>query len=332
MRISLALYCSLIMFLLFFSLPSPVSSENQESTAQTTTTSWRRSLAQHGDSLRVFIRRRGGGGGGRGRSSRRPVPTGGGGGSSATTRPSLSITFGLGSTVASLMLLMKIQNSSWLVYETVNFNRKQTNSFEPNIGPNNIRFHDLNTCNGKTRRRHVQATSPRSSPNHPRVAIFHRIHRHAKSTPVNSPAIHRSHRLPPESSREHEPPSSIPTSDFSTKPNRAFFHRKPPGCQPQPPKQTHLQRLYWTYWASSATPPSFKEHPSIKIEISSKPVNKTNTTPKSDDSTKKVAKPPKSKLATPHRRDYHVPEAMLQVRKEEDMREPPRVLFLSQRL
>ena len=106
MRISLALYCSLIMFLLFFSLPSPVSSENQESTAQTTTTSWRRSLAQHGDSLRVFIRRRGGGGGGRGRSSRRPVPTGGGGGSSATTRPSLSITFGLGSTVASLMLLM----------------------------------------------------------------------------------------------------------------------------------------------------------------------------------------------------------------------------------
>ncbi|KAH0941011.1 hypothetical protein HID58_000648 [Brassica napus] len=93
MRISLALYCSLIMFLLFFSLPSPVSSENQESTAQTTTTSWRRSLAQHGDSLRVFIRRRGGGGGGRGRSSRRPVPTGGGGGSSATTRPSLSITF-----------------------------------------------------------------------------------------------------------------------------------------------------------------------------------------------------------------------------------------------
>ncbi|KAG2249702.1 hypothetical protein Bca52824_089330 [Brassica carinata] len=59
------------------------------------TTSWRRSLAQHGDSLRVFIRKRGGGGGGgRGRSSRRPVPTGGGG-SSATTRPSLSITFRL---------------------------------------------------------------------------------------------------------------------------------------------------------------------------------------------------------------------------------------------
>ncbi|KAF2587346.1 hypothetical protein F2Q70_00034201 [Brassica cretica] len=95
------------MFLLFFSLPSPVSSENQESKAQTMTTSWRRSLAQHGDSLRVFIRKRGGGGGGggRSRSSRRPVPTGGGG-SSATTRPSLSITFHLGSTVASLMLLM----------------------------------------------------------------------------------------------------------------------------------------------------------------------------------------------------------------------------------
>ncbi|CAF2147745.1 unnamed protein product [Brassica rapa subsp. narinosa] len=86
MRISLALYCSLIMFLLFFSLPSPVSSENQESTAQTTTTSWRRSLAQHGDSLRVFIRRRGGGGGGRGRSSRRPVPTGGG------ERPAVGVT------------------------------------------------------------------------------------------------------------------------------------------------------------------------------------------------------------------------------------------------
>ncbi|KAF3602500.1 hypothetical protein F2Q69_00033131 [Brassica cretica] len=68
------------------------------------TTSWRRSLAQHGDSLRVFIRKRGGGGG-KGRSSRRPVPTGGGG-SSATTRPSLSITFRLGSTVASLMLLV----------------------------------------------------------------------------------------------------------------------------------------------------------------------------------------------------------------------------------
>ncbi|CAN6901663.1 unnamed protein product [Brassica oleracea var. botrytis] len=36
-------------------------------------------------------------------------------------------------------------------------------------------------------------------------------------------------------------------------------------------EKTHLQRLYWTYWASSATPPSFKEHPSIIIEISSKP-------------------------------------------------------------
>ncbi|CAF2068716.1 unnamed protein product [Brassica napus] len=84
MRISLALYCSLIMFLLFFSLPSPVSSENQESKAQTMTTSWRRSLAQHGDSLRVFIRKRGGGG--RGRSSRRPVPTGGG------ERPAVGVT------------------------------------------------------------------------------------------------------------------------------------------------------------------------------------------------------------------------------------------------
>ncbi|XP_056854003.1 uncharacterized protein LOC130503406 [Raphanus sativus] len=104
MRISLALYWSFIMFLLFFSLPLPVSSENQESKAQTMTTSWKRSLAQHGYSLRVFIRKRGGGGG-RGRSRGRHVPTGGGG-SSTTTRPSLSITFGLGSTVASLMLLM----------------------------------------------------------------------------------------------------------------------------------------------------------------------------------------------------------------------------------
>lgn len=103
MRISLALYCSVIMFLLLFSLPLQVSSENQESKVQTMTTSWRRSLAQHGDSLRVFIRKRGGGG--RGRSSRRRVSTGGGG-SSATTRPTLSITFGLGSTVASLMFLM----------------------------------------------------------------------------------------------------------------------------------------------------------------------------------------------------------------------------------
>ncbi|CAF2186120.1 unnamed protein product [Brassica napus] len=29
-------------------------------------------------------------------------------------------------------------------------------------------------------------------------------------------------------------------------------------------EKTHLQQLYWTYWASSGTPARFKEHPSIK--------------------------------------------------------------------
>ncbi|KAG5413090.1 hypothetical protein IGI04_000657 [Brassica rapa subsp. trilocularis] len=100
-RSSLALYSSLIMFLLLISRPLPISShENHGNTAQTLmTTSWRRGFGQNRESLRIFIRKggRGGGGGGKGRGL---VPK------SASTRPYLSITFGFGSTVTSLILFM----------------------------------------------------------------------------------------------------------------------------------------------------------------------------------------------------------------------------------
>lgn len=103
---SLALYSSLIIFLLLLSRPLPISSRplpisSHGNTAQTLlTTSWRRGFAQHRDSLRIFIRKggRGGGGGGGGKGRFRVK--------SASTRPSLSITFGFGSTVTNLMLLM----------------------------------------------------------------------------------------------------------------------------------------------------------------------------------------------------------------------------------
>ncbi|KAF3527906.1 hypothetical protein DY000_02036941 [Brassica cretica] len=90
------------MFLLLISRPLPISShENHGNTAQTLmTTSWRRSFAQHRESLRIFIRKGGRGGGGGGGKGRGLVPK------SASTRPSLSITFGFGSTVTSLMFLM----------------------------------------------------------------------------------------------------------------------------------------------------------------------------------------------------------------------------------
>ncbi|WZZ83321.1 hypothetical protein YC2023_103893 [Brassica napus] len=108
-----------------------------------------------------------------------------------------------------------------------------------------IEVHVLNTCSNKTRRRHVLVTSPRCSPTHPRVAIVHHFHRHAKSTPVSSPAIHHSHRLPPESLGS----TNLP----------------------------HLFRL-------QTSSPYQTEHFSTGNHQ-----DKTNTTPKSDDSTLKVA-------------------------------------------
>ncbi|CAH2077437.1 unnamed protein product [Thlaspi arvense] len=112
----LGFFCSLIIIILLLSQPLPISSENQENEAQTVTSLGRR-LVQHGDSnpsdhlytLRVFMRKgRSGGGGGRGGKSRRRVPStgGSGGGSSATTRLCLSITFRVGSTLASSILLI----------------------------------------------------------------------------------------------------------------------------------------------------------------------------------------------------------------------------------
>lgn len=112
MRTSLAFCCSLIIIILLLSQPLPISSENQESEAQTLT-SWERRRAQHGDSnqsghrdsLRVFMKKVRVGGGGKSRR-RVPIGSGGAGGSSATTRPCLSVSFRFGSTVVSSILMI----------------------------------------------------------------------------------------------------------------------------------------------------------------------------------------------------------------------------------
>ncbi|ESQ54130.1 hypothetical protein EUTSA_v10026598mg [Eutrema salsugineum] len=108
--------CSLvIVVLLLLSQTLPILSENQENEAKILLASWGRRLAGHGDSnpsdhgetLRVFMRKvRSGGFGKNRRRSRRRVRNGGSGGSSATSRPCLSIAFRFGSAAASSVLLM----------------------------------------------------------------------------------------------------------------------------------------------------------------------------------------------------------------------------------